>query len=419
VYIDQITLRDFRTFRRAKIDFIHPDREFERLGGPKPKIPNVNLLLGNNGYGKTALLKAVALACLGPAVRSSGIYAYSLVRREPKPLKSKPGKDRPASQRALLEATFTPHPQDQTNDSRKIESEIEVLRKGDLEELEWSHSDDKPWSPIYSSSSDAFFFVGYGAARRVERQERVDLGARSTSAFARAQRVKSLFDEAYSLIPLNIWLPNFRNRNPGRYKQVVHLINKVMGRGHYTFNGEMRDGEYLFERGGLNIPFPALSDGYRAFLGWIGDLLYQISITCPKGKKLVDNKGIVMVDEIDLHLHPRWQMTVLPTLARALPNLQFIVTSHSPLAVGSLEWMNIILMAPGPRQSSQPKRLPWAVHGLDADQVLLTDFFGLESTRAMGKNRQLKSLTLQAREGDAAAAKKLLDEMSRGMEEVK
>ena len=48
-------------------------------------LPNVNLLLGNNGLGKTTLLKAVALAALGPAVRSSGIYASRLVRREPGP----------------------------------------------------------------------------------------------------------------------------------------------------------------------------------------------------------------------------------------------------------------------------------------------------------------------------------------------
>jgi predicted ATP-binding protein involved in virulence len=191
-----------------------------------------------------------------------------------------------------------------------------------------------------------------------------------------------------------------------------------MGKGHYTFSGAMQEREFVFERGGLKVPFPAMSDGYRAYLGWLGDLLYHVCMTCPSGKKLVENKGIVMVDEIDLHLHPQWQLTVLPTLAKALPNIQFIVTSHSPLIVGSLEWMNIILMSPGTKQSSRPERIQFAIHGLDADQVLLTEFFGLESTRVAGKKRQLKNLTLQAREGDAGAAKKLLDEMSRGLEET-
>jgi len=279
-------------------------------------------------------------------------------------------------------------------------------------------TDEERWQLIYSSSSDAFFFVGYGATRRVERKERLDSAARQSSVFARAQRVQSLFEEAYSLIPMSAWLPQFKHSNPGRYKQVVNLVNRLMGKGHYTFTGEMEGEEFVSERRGLPVPFSALSDGYRAFLGWVGDLLYHVCMTCPSGKKLVDNRGIVMVDEIDLHLHPRWQMTVLPTLARTLPNIQFIVTSHSPLIVGSLEWMNIILMAPAPRQASTLKRIDWAIHGMDADQILLTDFFGLQSTRAEGKNRTLKALTLRAREGDAEAAVQLLDEMSRGLEEL-
>ena len=123
-----------------------------------------------------------------------------------------------------------------------------------------------------------------------------------------------------------------------------------------------------------------------------------------------------MVDEIDLHLHPKWQMTVLPILAKELPNLQFIITSHSPLLVGSLEWMNIIVMQPAERESSIPRRIPAAVHGLDADQVLLTEFFGMETTRAKGKDRQLKELTVKARTGDLKAAKKLMEQMSRGLE---
>jgi hypothetical protein len=166
------------------------------------------------------------------------------------------------------------------------------------------------------------------------------------------------------------------------------------------------------------VPFPALSDGYRAFLGWVGDLLYHVCMTCPSGKKLVENRGIVMIDEIDLHLHPEWQMHVLPTLANALPKIQFIVTSHSPLIVGSLEWMNIVTMQPDPGQATRIERIAQAVHGLDADQVLLTDFFGLASTRAEGPKRRMKDLSLRASQGDAGAARQLLEEMSRGGERV-
>ena len=406
MYIDEIEIENFRTFRKSRISFCHVEVDYEKAEMPKPRLPNLNLLLADNGFGKTTLLKAIALAALGPAVGRSGIYPYHLIRREVGQRDLK---------KAVVKASFTTHEQDHTPFD-KIESRVEVIPEGDLELLDWSQGDDKPWNPVFSSDSDAFFMVGYGATRRVAKSTRVEPSGRSSP---RAARIMGLFEEDYSLRPLNTWLPRYRasKRLKGRYVQVTHLINRLVGKGGWEFTGKQdKEGEYLYGRKGAEVPFPAVVDGYRAFLGWIGDLLFHVCETCPSGKKLVENRGIVMVDEIDLHLHPTWQMTVLQTLAKALPNIQFIVTSHSPLIVGSLEWMNIILMRPGPKQSSTATRLEWAVHGLDADQVLLTDFFGMESTRAPGKNCALKDLSLQARDGDTAAAKKILDEMSRGTE---
>ena len=406
MYIDFIEARNFRTFRKSKIHFCHADQEFGALKMPRPRLPNMNLLLANNGYGKTTMLNAVALTALGPAVAQSGIYPYRFIRRE-------------AGQRKLensiLKAEFAAHEQDHVP-YRTIESHVEIRPEGDLELLEWAHEDEKTWHPVFSSDSDALFMVGYGATRRVSRPNRAEQSRKSSP---RASRVMGLFEEDYSLRPLTSWLPEYKasNRLRGRYTQVVDLINRLMGAGGWKFTGKQdKEDEYLFEKGSVQVPFPALSDGYRAFLGWLGDLLYHVCETCPSGKKLAENRGIVMVDEIDLHLHPKWQMTVLRSLARSLPKLQFIVTSHSPLIVGSLEWMNIIFMKPGPKQSSKATREERAVHGLDADQVLLTEFFGLGSTRAPGKNRRLKELGLKARHGDPEAAEKLLHEMSRGTE---
>lgn len=414
MYLDTLSITNFRTFRKAKIRLSHRDRD-ANSDFPTPKLPNINLLLGNNGGGKTTFLKAVALAALGPAVADAGIYPYRLIRCEPnvndESLKTH-------ETQARISANFRTHDQDHAPYGL-IESVVTVSRKGDLEQLRWTHTDDKIWHPIYSSESDAFFIVGYGANRRVEPREQSNISGRARNSFQRAQRIQSLFEEDYSLLPLSAWLPQFQSDIPGRYTQVARLINAILGQDHYQFTGEIEYGEYIFERRGLRVPFPALSDGYRAFLGWVGDLLYHVCMTCPSGKKLVDNHGIVMVDEIDLHIHPKWQFQILPRLSRALPNIQFIATSHSPLVVGSLEWMNIIVMSPERGQAFRPKRIEAPVHGLDADQILLTEYFGMGSTRVKAKQTQLDKLTESAREGNLDAAKELLRAMSKGMEKSK
>lgn len=110
-------------------------------------------------------------------------------------------------------------------------------------------------------------------------------------------------------------------------------------------------------------------------------------------------------------------MKVIPTIAKALPNMQFVFTSHSPLVAGSLEWMNILtLKVTSKTNRTIAKRLKQSIHGLDADQILLTDFFGLKSTMALAKRTQLDEITNRIRSGDKNAPLQLIREMSSGTE---
>ena len=404
MYIDSIAMQAFRTFEQTSIDFVHPDAQ-TLPASERPKLANMNLVIGANGSGKSTLLKGVALAALGPAVADSGVFPYHLVRREA---------GGSADVGALVEATFTPSVQDDVPGGLpQVESRIRIDRRGDLERLQWARPEDKLWRPIFSSRSDAFFFVGYGANRRVERSDRVDEAGRRASSFTRARRIMSLFEESYSLLPLSHWLPQYQARNPGRFSQVRELINQILGPERYRFTGELENGEYLFQYQQIRVPFPALSDGYRALLGWIGDLLFHVCETCPRGKKLDENQGIVMIDEVDLHIHPAWQMELLPRLAHWLPRLQFIVTSHSPLLVGSLEWRNVVVARQRENGASFLERVDGVdVSRMDADQILLTELFGLKSTRSESQTHRIQSLLENARKGDTEAARKLMAELS-------
>ncbi|WP_051959266.1 MULTISPECIES: AAA family ATPase [Janthinobacterium] len=91
------------------------------------------------------------------------------------------------------------------------------------------------------------------------------------------------------------------------------------------------------EQGKLKVS--QLSDGIRNMLALVGDIAYRCyKLNTHHGDKAaLLTHGIVMIDEIDMHLHPEWQQTVLPDLQRAFPNIQFIVTTHSPQVLSSID----------------------------------------------------------------------------------
>ncbi len=419
MYIDRLQLTDVRTFVKDDLQFVHPDSEFrsgrrddERNEGllARPKLPNVNLLLGDNGSGKTTVLQAIALATLGPAASEAQLPLRPLVRFQPESSKGKA-----SSLKAAIRARLRLHEQD--GGGRPLISRLEISRRGELESVRFRGEDEKRWLPVFESQNEAFFCACYGATRRIDAGESLERGAKPKSRFLRGQRSQSIFQDSFGLYPLAWWLPELKATNPGRYAQVVDMTNQFLSPADFHFTGELRNREYLFERGGTLIPLSSMSDGYRAFVGWISDLLYHICYGCPSEKKLVESSGIVMVDEIDLHLHPRWQMRVVETVATTLPRMQFIFTSHSPLVAGSLEWMNILTMKiDSSKNDTKVKRLERSVHGLDADQVLLTEFFGLSTTRAPGKVAELRDLQRKARHGDKDATRQIILAMAQGTE---
>ncbi len=393
------------------------------LGGSK--FENINVLLGSNGSGKSTVLRALAMSVLAPVLEgNSGFVSDGYVRR----LSNQAGKSISKRQAKLVvpdeakvESTVRVDPQDLDAPPKgNLLSMRAVIRKvGDAERLRWvrpkAHAN-AVLETQHTRESSAFFLVGYGATRRVEQSRQVDFSLRNKSRVTRYERVAGLFEEHYSLIPLSSWLPEYATRNPGRHKQVIGLLNKLLPE-----NCRMRpaatdtsDGrEFMFDMSGVEVPFRGLSDGFRAYLGWIGDMLFHLCMGAPKGSKLTDNKGVVLIDEIDLHLHPEWQRLVLPKLSAVLPNIQFIVTTHSPLVVGSLEQQNIQRLEVtelGTVSRSYPER----VHGKSAGQILLSPYFGLESTRAPDVASQLTELRRKREAGSKLAALEYLEMLSSG-----
>ena len=223
-----------------------------------------------------------------------------------------------------------------------------------------------------------------------------------------------MFEELVGLTPLASWLPRVAGEDPGREKEVGEILSDLLP-GEARFTGQMEGDEYLFEHCGVSVPLGALSDGYRAYIGWVSDLLYNISLSTPKGTRLREIRGVVLVDEIDLHLHPEWQREVVPTVAKVLPNLQFVFTTHSPIVAGTLSAQNIFVLEMDRSGASTIQQFKESIYGLNADQILVSSYFGLRTTRAPGAEDKLRELSRRAMNGDSEAAVTYLKVLTDGV----
>lgn len=86
----------------------------------------------------------------------------------------------------------------------------------------------------------------------------------------------------------------------------------------------------ILRKDGTQLAFSQLSGGEQGLLVLVGDIARRLAITHPNLADPLQGRGVVLVDEVELHLHPQWQRTLIPNLEQTFPNVQFIVTTHSP-----------------------------------------------------------------------------------------
>ena len=156
------------------------------------------------------------------------------------------------------------------------------------------------------------FMARYRSAVTVERMERVDnpmyLGDHAVAAIARA---------------LTTFLGGFEN---------LRIQDKPLS--------------LLVDKGGVALDLSQLSDGERSFLAMICDLGRRLALANPQLDDPLHGSGVVLIDELELHLHPKWQREVTEKLRNTFPNIQFIATTHSPFVIQALKPGELINLDP-------------------------------------------------------------------------
>jgi hypothetical protein len=418
MYINQLSVQNLRGFQSLQANFAFDGQSYGPASGmAPPQLPNVNVVLGENGLGKSTVLRAVALAALGPHadLSGNGLPAGAMLRRVPPAGSQARGAPAPAPS-ASIEAVFSEPTAPTTPSTRgQVYSALRIVRTAQSgEQVQWVAQPGAARGAAPGPAQTAMAFaVGYGSSRRPASPTPAP-AARGAPRSLQAQRFASLLDDDATLVPLESWLPALR-QSRARFDEVTALLAQLLALTPYRFSARRdRTGHYLFEdQAGLALPLYQLSGGTRAFIGWVADLLHHLEASCPRGTPLKLQPGMVLIDEIDLHLHPAAQLRLVPVLAAALPRVQFVLSTHSPLVVGGLDIANILVLRRA-GQGVEAVRVERPVYGLDADQLLVSELFGLPSSRTPSQRDQLRALAAEARTGDPRAALRFLDAMAGG-----
>lgn len=170
------------------------------------------------------------------------------------------------------------------------------------------------------------------------------------------------------------------------YEEVTHLLIEALP-GVKDIRAAAPEGqrdfflmEYLTDDGW--VPYRNLGLGYKSVLGLIGDLAYRLYRAYPSAEKPLTEAAVVLIDEIDLHLHAKWQRDLIRVLSERFPNVQFIATAHSPLMVQAAAGHNLVLLYRDPE--TRQVRVANDVDDIAnwrLDQIVTSELFGAPSAR--------------------------------------
>ncbi len=131
------------------------------------------------------------------------------------------------------------------------------------------------------------------------------------------------------------------------------------------------------DRWQVDLPGTWLSQGYQSTIAWIADLVGQLFFERDEPPAPEEMEGLVLLDEIDLHLHPRWQVDLIPLLKEVFPRLQFVATTHSPMVLPGLSREEVVLLSQDAEGNVVVQQAPDSPALLTGSEIYET-FFGID-----------------------------------------
>jgi predicted ATPase len=393
MYIETAEINNIKAIGKLKLTFKNP--------------AGWHVLIGDNGAGKSTILKSISLALVGPE------QILGLRENWNDWLNNKSDKgnitlyldtdntyDRLSGKGSNLKNWYV---KNVISFSRKL-TQVNLSSninppKGQINPLRFNWGDGYGW-----------FSAAYGPFRRFGREINTD--SKIFYSQPKLGAHLSVFGENFALSESIEWLINLQYQylekkgTRNTIDQIKKLVNSPDFLPHNTRLEKISSEGILFKDGNdVLISVTQMSDGFRSILSLTFELIRQLVrvygdeatfAEISKGNMIVDVPGVVIIDEVDAHLHPSWQTRIGEWFIKYFPKIQFIVSSHSPLICRACERGSIWrLVAPGNTENKSGE-----VKGADRDKLISgnildaygTEIFGTSTVRSSKSDEKLEKL---------------------------
>jgi len=361
MFLAAIEIQNFRSIENLRLDFD---------GGPQT-VRKRTVFIGDNGTGKTSVLQAIALVMAGSDCLPSLV-----------------GDPNDWIRVGAETCKITAHIVTKKGEPRELSVEL-VRGHGTAEMLRHNQENLARLDGALKYTPRTYLTMGYGPFRRLQRSagpalDRINISRRAL----RARSVATLFDSDASLISVQAWAMDvhYRSGDDG-LNRVMKALNLLLPGLEFS-HLDRDDGDLIFDTPDGQLPLRMLNGGFQMMASWCGDLLYRITEVFQDYDNPLEARGVLLLDEIELHLHPRWQRELVEFLDERLPNFQIIGTTHSPLLaqqMGENELHVVTRSRANPATQIEP--FSGCPQKLMAHQMLLDPTFGIRTMESFEVER--------------------------------
>ena len=308
-----ISLKSFRSFDDFEINC-------EKDGS---SLYQWTVLLGNNNTGKTSILKAIANL---------------------RPVRVKTQQEEDKDKYNIVPASFANKYLMQQL-TKNVEEAMVSSQLIGYENISWMYSNHGVWSMDASNKLSSFYIFGYGVSRY---PSKTSLSEQSCGD------CDTLFSNDQRLVNIEEWLMQLdyaaKNNNTSAARRLEKVRELICGNvfpeiSDFKFESsdEMHNYVLFLTKDGW-FRYTQLGYGYQSMLSWVIDLCKRMFEKYPDSDNPLQESAVVLIDEIDLHLHPKWQRDIIAIISNVFRNVQFIVTTHSPLVIQSMNEVNLYVL---------------------------------------------------------------------------